>query len=286
MNMLNLQFLATKDQAIDVWHLVHAHWENQSGQCVKVFRSDNGGEFLNTAFTVELETAGIIQQLSAPYAHQQNGKAERVIHTIEGRMYAMLDHTRLPQSFWGEAALCATYLFNHTESCSLPPGKTPYEMLHGTKPGISHLWVFSAWCFVCIPAELQEKLGPCSHKAVFMGYPPGVKAWRCHDSVSSAFFNSCDIIFNESFSNRPFPMSDSDDKNDDDASPHQLVAPQLVTPPPSAPASSTSSAAPPVSMPNAMVHHSGWSQLPTKKSHLFHKKIAADALRLERQCDI
>jgi len=72
-------------------------------------------------------------QLSAPYAHQQNGKAERVICTIEGRMYAMLDHAHLPHNLWGEAALCAAYLFNCTESCSLEPGKTPYEMLHGVE---------------------------------------------------------------------------------------------------------------------------------------------------------
>jgi hypothetical protein len=91
-NILNLQLLATKDQALDAWHLVRARWENQLGLRVKVFCSDNGGEFLNAAFTKELEMAGIVWQLSAPYTHQQNGKAERVICTIEGRMYAMLNH--------------------------------------------------------------------------------------------------------------------------------------------------------------------------------------------------
>ncbi|KAG2071909.1 copia protein, partial [Suillus decipiens] len=83
---------------------------------------------------------------------------------------AMLDHTCLPCNLWGEAALCAAYLFNCTESCSLDPGKTPYEMLHGVKPDIAHLQVFSTHCFVHIPAELQKKLGLRSHEAVFMGY--------------------------------------------------------------------------------------------------------------------
>jgi hypothetical protein len=116
MNVLNLQLLSSKDQALNAWCIVCTQWETQSGQCVKIFRSDNGGEFLNTVFTSELEGAGIIHQLSTPYAHQQNGKAEWVIHTIEGSMYAMLQHARLPCSLWGEVALCAAYLFNRTES--------------------------------------------------------------------------------------------------------------------------------------------------------------------------
>lgn len=63
---------------------------------MKTFRSDNGGEFLSTAFSADLAAAGIERQLSAPYAHQQNVKAEQVIHMIEGRLYTMLDHAKLP----------------------------------------------------------------------------------------------------------------------------------------------------------------------------------------------
>jgi transposase InsO family protein len=105
---------------------------------VKTFWSDNGGEFLNKEFSAALEGVGIVRQLSAPYAHQQNGNAERVIRTIEGRMYAMLDYAKLSPTLWGEAALTAAYLFNRSESHSLPAGVTPYEMLHGSKPDVSH----------------------------------------------------------------------------------------------------------------------------------------------------
>jgi transposase InsO family protein len=76
--------------------MVRAKWENLSGLCIKIFRSDNGGEFINDVFTQALESAGIEHQRSAPYAHQQNRKAEQVMRTIEGQMYAMLDYARLP----------------------------------------------------------------------------------------------------------------------------------------------------------------------------------------------
>lgn len=117
-------------------------------------------------------------------------------------MYAMLDHAKLSPTLWGEAALTAVYLFNHSELRSLPAGFTPYEMLHGSKPDVSHLCMFGARCFACIPPELQQKMGPRSLacEATFMGYPPGVKVYRCCDNAMGAFFNSRDVIFDESFS--------------------------------------------------------------------------------------
>jgi transposase InsO family protein len=176
--LLALQLLVTKDQALEAWQSVRAKWETRSGLPVVAFRSDNGGEFLNEVFAADLKAAGIKHQLSTPYAHQQNGRAEHVLRTIEGRMYAMLNHAWLPRNLWGEAALTAAYLFNHTESRALPAGKTPYEMLHKVKPDLSHIRMFGARCFTRIPSELQQKLGPKSCEAIFMGYAPGVVVTR------------------------------------------------------------------------------------------------------------
>ena len=75
-NLINVQLLSSKDQALEAWSIVKARWENHTERHVKVFRSDNGGEFISNAFTKTLQDAGIECQLSAPYAHQQNGKAE------------------------------------------------------------------------------------------------------------------------------------------------------------------------------------------------------------------
>jgi transposase InsO family protein len=79
--------LAMKDQALEAWCTIKNHWENHLEWKVKVFQSDNGGEFVNSAFTKALQDSGIEHQLSAPYTHQQNGKAKRVMHTIEGHLF-------------------------------------------------------------------------------------------------------------------------------------------------------------------------------------------------------
>jgi hypothetical protein len=48
-----------------------------------------------------------------------------------------------------------------------------------------------------------------------MGYAPGGHACNCRDKATRTFFNSCDIIFDESFTGHPFPTdsNDSDDEN-------------------------------------------------------------------------
>ena len=75
-HLLNVQLLATKDQALDAWQIIKSLWENHVECKVKVFHSDNGREFISVEFMKALEEVGIEWQLAAPYAHQQNCKAK------------------------------------------------------------------------------------------------------------------------------------------------------------------------------------------------------------------
>jgi len=95
-------------------------------------------------FTQALEGCGIQRQLASPYAHQQNRKAECAIRTLEGQAFTMLEAVDLPSNLWGEAVLTAAYLWNCTESVSLPPGITPYELVNSTKPDLSHIQIFGS----------------------------------------------------------------------------------------------------------------------------------------------
>jgi hypothetical protein len=213
-HLLSVQLLTSKDQVLDAWKMVQALWENHAGRTVKVFHSDNGGEFISTAFSAVLADAGISRQLSAPYAHQQNGKAERAMHTLKGRLLAMLEAAGLPLTLWGEAVLTAAYLWNRTEFASLPPGRTPFEMVNGVKPDLSHLRIFGSHCWAHIPAELQSKLGPKSRRAVFLGYPDGTKGYRLRDAENGTFFIVRDVIFDEEL---PALLDPEDDDDEDDS---------------------------------------------------------------------
>lgn len=160
-------------------------------------RCDNAGEFWGDAFNDYIRKHGIARQHSCPYSHQQNGKAERAIRTIEGRVLAMITAVGAPMNLWGEATLTAANLWEVTPSRTLPPGVTPFEMSHGRKPDLSHLRVWGSRCFARVPIELQTKLIPRSWECLFMGYPDGLKGCRVCDLTTGAFFNLRDVIFDE-----------------------------------------------------------------------------------------
>ena len=64
--------------------------ENLSEKKIKIFRSDNGGEFTGGEFKSFCTEAGIKRELSTPYNPQQNGVAERKNRTIMEAMKAMI----------------------------------------------------------------------------------------------------------------------------------------------------------------------------------------------------
>ena len=205
-----LHNLATHDQALDAFLITKNRWELQLGKKIKCFRADGAGE-LGAPFNKVLQEAGIQRQLTVAHSHQQGGEIERLMRTLQGRMLAMLTWAKLPLTYWGEAALTASYLMNLTLQSSLPNNVTPYEMFYKKKPNISHLRVFGARAFAHVPLELQTKLGIKSRECLFMGYPPGQKGYRVRDVSTGTFFTATAVIFDE---NSPYhPLHDTSQSN-------------------------------------------------------------------------
>ena len=70
-------FLHSKSEVFHVFKMFLAYVENQFSTCIKILRSDSGGEYVSTEFQNFLQQKGIISQKSCPYTPQQNGLAER-----------------------------------------------------------------------------------------------------------------------------------------------------------------------------------------------------------------
>jgi len=60
---------------------------------------------------------------------------------LEDMARTMLLSSKLPHSFWAEAVNTACYIINRYMTRPLVE-KTPYELLKGRKPNISHLRAF------------------------------------------------------------------------------------------------------------------------------------------------
>ena len=66
-----------KSEVFGLFKVFKALVENQSGRKLKVLRSDNGGEYVNSKFINYCSYVGIQMLHYIPYTPQQNGVAER-----------------------------------------------------------------------------------------------------------------------------------------------------------------------------------------------------------------
>ncbi|KAJ2929097.1 hypothetical protein H1R20_g8001, partial [Candolleomyces eurysporus] len=131
------------------------------------------------------------------YAHQQNGKAERYIQTIQDMAMVIMVDSGLNQTFWGWAVKFSQHVRNRLTTSTLPPGTTPYEALLGVKPDLSGLRVFGCRCYPLIPPELHQKGDLRRYKAIFLGYETDRVGWTVMGLDGHVVF-AHDVIFDES----------------------------------------------------------------------------------------
>ncbi len=141
-----VKMMKRKNEAFRHFETTVAKWERISGRPVMFMRSDNAPEFVESDMGEFLRQKGIRHQQCVPYAHQQNGKIERFIRTIEERALTLLAHSGLPASFLADAILTVAYLYMRLPNSSIPKGTTPYEQLYTKKPDLAHLRVWGCRC--------------------------------------------------------------------------------------------------------------------------------------------
>jgi histone deacetylase 1/2 len=167
--------LQSKSQASKEAQRVLKEWEVSHDCRVKHVRTDNGSEF--SALSRYCSENGTVHQKTAPYAHQQNGKVERLNRTLQERTRSLLAASGLGPEFWGEALLTANHVRNLSAVSNLTV--TPFEAMFDKKPSVSHLRVFGSKCRVLILKNKREgKFGSVSCEGVFVGYDTHSKNYR------------------------------------------------------------------------------------------------------------
>lgn len=164
--------------------------ENQKESAMKIFRSDNGGEFCASVFENFLESNGIVHQKTNAYTPEQNGVSERMNRTLVEKARCLMFDAKLSKQFWAEAINTAAYLRNRLVVTGLN-NKTPYEIWHGRKPDVSNIRIFGSEVMVHIPKEKRQKIDKKAQKMLLVGYGTNVKGYRLYDPVKR------DVIINE-----------------------------------------------------------------------------------------
>lgn len=209
-------FLKSKTEAFDVFRDFKKLVENQTERTIKIFRTDNGGEFCSNEFSRFLKQNGIIHQTTNPYTPEQNGLAERMNRTIVEKAKCMLFDAKLNVSFWAEAVNTAVYLINRSVASALVD-KTPEEIWTGVKPDLSHLRIFGSDCMVHVPKQRRRKWSPKSTKMIFVGYSEDTKGFRMIHPKTKKLVKSRDVIFFEKYDQddfSSFKLIDADENCD------------------------------------------------------------------------
>ena len=79
--------------------------ENQLERRIKIFQSDNEGEFQSITFQNHLSKCGILQPISCQGTLEQNGVVERKHRHIVEMGLTMLFNDKLPLILWVDAFL-------------------------------------------------------------------------------------------------------------------------------------------------------------------------------------
>ncbi|GJY96986.1 putative ribonuclease H-like domain-containing protein [Tanacetum coccineum] len=173
-------FLEHKDETYPILKDFINLVENQLNKKVKAIRCDNGTEFKNAHIIELCGSKGIKRDYSNARTPQQNGVAERKNRTLIEAARTMLADSKLPTMFWTEAVRTACYVLNRVLVTS-PHNKTPYALLTGNIPSISHFKPFR--CHVTI-LNTSDHLGKFDGKAdegYIVGYSTSNKAYRVYN---------------------------------------------------------------------------------------------------------
>lgn len=154
---------------------------------------DSGLEFCSGEFSRFCSQNAIMRHRTCTDTPQQNGVAERMNRTLINKVRCMLNESGLPKQFWVEVTHTANYLVNRSPTSTIE-FQTPTEKWSGHPPNLTHLKPFGC---IAYAHRSQGKLDPRASKAVFIGYPVGVKGYKFWLVDEKKCIVSMHVMFNE-----------------------------------------------------------------------------------------
>lgn len=188
--------LKQKSEAFGAFKSFQFMVQNQFGTTIKLFRTDNGREYVNNQFANFLQRLGILHQKTFPYTTEQNGVAECKHRHLIDIVITLLHTARLPVTFWVEALATTNILINRLPKKSLGH-ISPHEKLYNIAPNYSILRIFGCLAFPHLRHEVNHKLQPRSKPCVFVGYEPLTKGYRCFGPTTQRIYVTRHVKFHE-----------------------------------------------------------------------------------------
>jgi hypothetical protein len=189
--------LKLKSETFSTLSNFSAYARTQLGAAIKEVQCDNGREFGNSSSRTFFLTHDAHLRMSCPYTSAQNGKAERIIRSVNNMIRSLLFRARILPAYWVEALHTATHLLNILPTKTLHFSTLDFA-LFGEAPVYDHLRVFGCGCYPNLSATATHKLAPRSTLCIFLGYSTHHKGYWCLDLASNRIIISRHVIFDES----------------------------------------------------------------------------------------
>ncbi|CAI7855866.1 unnamed protein product [Closterium sp. NIES-53] len=153
-----------RNRAYEVFRLWLAHAQRQSGEKLKIWQSDGAAEFRSKEMQDYLAHKGIEHHVSLPYAHQQQGVAERTNRTLMTKVRALMKQSKLPPTYWTYAMHHAVRVHNLLSTTAITGNSSPHVKWTGTKGNTSILRV---WGYASHEDEAAAAILEQDHRGEF-----------------------------------------------------------------------------------------------------------------------
>jgi hypothetical protein len=172
-----LYFQQKKSQLFQSYKKDEAYIETQSGNHIKVSRSDRGGEFQSEAILNHQDQRETVCEFTVHDLPPQNGVSKRGMRTQAERARALLLTSSLPCFLWEEAMSHSNWLQNRTPARAINE-KIPYEMKNKRNPNLAGIQEFGVAAYV---KDLKAgKLDARAKKGRFVGYDSESKGYEIY----------------------------------------------------------------------------------------------------------
>lgn len=159
--------LATKDAAAPAIKMWVSFAEKQTGQQLKVLRTDKGGEFMGAGFKAWLNNASIKHEVTVVGVSASDGVVERMHRTILNIVRTWNIQHQFPQEVWGELVVAATLIINRRWTSAV--NNVPVWLWDKSKPNVTAMLPVGP-CYMHVNRPGQDKFAPRAVEGWIVGY--------------------------------------------------------------------------------------------------------------------
>ncbi|CAI7759877.1 unnamed protein product [Closterium sp. NIES-54] len=176
-------------KAYEFFHLWLAHAQRQFGKRLKIWQIDGATEFRSKELQDYLAEKGI-SHISLPYAHPQQGVAERTNRTLMTKVHALLEQSKLPPMYRPYAMHHAVRVHNLLSSTAIT-GNLSLHMKWTDKQGnTSMLRVWGCVVQYRPRTSIIGKFASHARWGIHLGIIYEYKAWIILDLLSQKVTNA------------------------------------------------------------------------------------------------